>query len=153
MFRRVLALLLVGVCLLAGCAAPASERQPLTDEVAVHEGEGYRLTYPAAFSLTRETGEALFFTAKGYTMAFSITREDNPYGLVPAEEYLEMMGIYDGVVPVDSHAFAVEKHIPNMLSAYLLYTFSEEYIYLLEYTYGGTEEERALASLFSVETK
>ncbi len=61
-----------------------------------------------------------------------------------------MMGIYDGVVAVNDHSFAVEKHISNMVSGYFLYTFDEEYIYLLEYNYDGTEEARALAASFRV---
>lgn len=153
MFRRVFAWSLVFL-LLGGCKpAPKTEPPVLTEEVALHEGEGYRLTYPALFTLSRKTEEALYFTAEGATIAFSLTREENPYGLLPIEEYPAKMGVYDGVTAVNDHAFAVEKHIPDMLSGYFLYTFDEEYIYLLEYNYGGSDEEKKLATLFRVETK
>lgn len=152
MYRRICAALIACVLLFGGCQKQSTPPPPpLTADTAVYEGEGYRLTYPAVFTLTRETAETVYFTADGYSLAFSLTREANPHGLLPVEELLDAMGIYDGVVAVSDRAFAVEKHIPNMLSGYFLYTFTEKYIYLLEYNYGGTEEEKALAKLFSVE--
>ncbi len=153
MRRRIFAVLLALLCL-AGCS-PATEYTPptLDDTVAYYEGDGFTLGYPAVFTLTRETGETWYFTAAGHTMAFSLTREKNIYGTHPIEEYPDQMGIYSGVTAVSDTAFAVEKHIDNMLSGYFLYTVSEEYIYLLEYNYGGTAEERALSQRFSVEVK
>lgn len=153
MCRRILALLLVFVCL-AGCS-PAAEHTPpaLDNTVTQYAGDGFTLHYPAVFSLTRETGEAWYFTAEGHTMAFSLTREKNVYGIHAIEDYPEKMGIYSGVTVVSDTAFAVEKHIDNMLSGYFLYTIDEEYVYLLEYNYGGTAEEKALSKRFSVEKK
>ena len=147
---RMLVLFLVCLLLLVGCTATPAELPPLTEEVAVYETADYRLTYPAVFTLTREAEDAVYFTAEGRTMVFSLTREENPYGLLSVEGYCDAAGIYDGVISLDTHAFAVEKHLPDMLSGYFVYAFSQEELYLLEYNYGGTEEERALASLFEI---
>ncbi len=153
MYRRILALLFALLCL-AGCS-PAEPTDPpaLDTAVAQYEGDAFTLTYPAVFTLTRETGEAWYFTAEGHNIAFSLTREKNVYGTHPIEDYPDKMGIYSGAAAVDDTSFAVEKHIDNMLSGYFLYTVSEEYIYLLEYNYGGTAEEKALAALFAVHVK
>ena len=152
MYRRICALLLALLCLFAGCQKQTvTEPLTLTDEVAVYEGEGYRLSYPAFFSMTRQAENTVYFTATGADMVFSLTREENPYGVLPIEEYLDEMSIYDGVKLIDDHSFAVEKHIPNMVSGYFLYTVDKEYIYLLEYNYDGTETARALAARFAVE--
>ncbi len=152
MYRRICALCLAVLCLFVGCQKqPAAERPAFTDEITVYEGEGYRLHYPAFFNVTRETANTVYFTAEGVPSVFSLTREANPHGLRPIKEYPEIMGIYDGVVAVNDYSFAVEKHIPNMVSGYFLYTFCEEYIYLLEYNYDGSEEARALAASFKVE--
>ena len=152
MYRRICALVFAMLCLLAGCQKQTPAAPPVfTDDVAVYEGEGYRLSYPAFFSLTREAESAVYFTAEGADMVFSLTREENPYGVLPIEEYLDKMSIYDGVTLIDDHSFAVEKHIPEMVSGYFLYTFDEEYMYLLEYNYDGTEKARELATRFSVE--
>ena len=149
--RRALALLVM-LLFLAGCT-PKKQTDPpvLNDAVTVYEGEGVTLTYPAVFNCARQTEETWYFTAEGYTIAFSLTREPNTYGVHPIEAYPDKMGIYSGAVVQNDTAFSVEKHIDNMLSGYFLYTVSEEYIYLLEYNYGGTAEERALASLFAVD--
>ncbi len=152
MYRRICAWLVASILLFVGCQKQSPPPPPpLTADTAVYEGEGYRVSYPAVFALTRETAETVYFTAAGYSLAFSLTREANPHGLLPIEELLDKMSIYDGVKIIDDRSFAVEKHLPNMLSGYFLYTFTEEHIYLLEYNYGGTEEEKALANLFSVE--
>lgn len=153
MCRRILALFLALLCL-AGCS-PQTEYCPpaLEDTVAYYEDEEFTLTYPAVFTLARKTGETWYFTAEGHTVAFSLTREENTYGVHPIAEYPEKMGIYSGAVVLNDTAFAVEKHIDNMLSGYFLYTVSEKHIYLLEYNYGGTAEEKALSELFSVEVK
>ena len=149
--RRLLVLLVLTL-FFAGCAPKTQTCPPaLDDATAVYEGEGFTLTYPAVFTLTRATGEAWYFIAEGHTMAFSLTREENTYGTLPIEEYPDAMSIYDGVTLIDDTAFAVEKHIDDMLSGYFLYTVGEEHIYLLEYNYGGTAEEKALAPLFAVD--
>lgn len=151
MYRRIGALLLVLLCLFTGCQKQSTTESPtFTDDVAVYEGEGYRLSYPAFFSLTREAANTVYFTAEGADMVFSLTREENPYGMLPIEEYLDKMSIYDGVKILDDRSFAVEKHIPDMVSGYFLYTFDEEYYYLLEYNYDGTQEARELATRFAV---
>ena len=150
MYRRIFVLLLALLCLV-GCSPTVQTCPPaLDDTVAHYEGDGFTLHYPAVFTLTRETGEAWYFTAEGHTVAFSLTREKNTYGTHAIEDYPEKMGIYSGVTVVSDPSFAVEKHIDNMLSGYFLYTVSEAYIYLLEYNYGGTAEERALSNVFSI---
>ncbi len=152
MYRRVFVLALSLLFLFAGCQKqPPAENLDFADELAVYEGEGYRLQYPAFFNLIRETANTVYFTAEGVPLVFSLTRENNPHGVLPIGDYPEALGIYDGVKAVNDRSFAVEKHIPDMLSGYFLYTFDEEYIYLLEYNYDGTEEARALAARFSVE--
>ncbi|MBE6758319.1 MAG: hypothetical protein E7552_07240 [Ruminococcaceae bacterium] len=152
MYRRIFVILLALLCLV-GCVPVSPQVSPaLDDTVSQYEGDGFVLTHPAVFTLARETGESWYFTAEGHTVAFSLTREVNTYGMHSIEEYPEKMGIYSGVTVVDDSSFAVEKHIDDMLSGYFLYTVSEEYVYLLEYNYGGTAEERALSKRFAVET-
>ncbi len=153
MYRRIFALVFALICLV-GCSPAAPNALPcLNDAVATYEGDGFTLTYPAVFTLARETGETWYFTAEGYTVAFSLTREKHTFGALPAAEYAEAQGIYDGVTAISDTSFAVEKHIDNMLSGYFLYTVSEEYVYILEYNYGGKDEEKALSELFLVEVK
>ena len=151
--RRIFSVLLL--CLfLVGChAAPPTEPAPLTEEVATYQGEGFRLTYPACFSLARETGDMLSFTAQGRNMVFSLTWEENGYGAHAIEEYPTLMGIYEDVTVLDAHSFAVEKYLPDVLSGYYRYTVTEDTVYLLEYNYGGSEEERAMQSLFFMDVE
>lgn len=152
MFRRIFALMLL--CLfLAGCSAPENTPVELTDETAVYEGEGYTLTYPACFELVGKTANMVNFAVPGGHMAFTLTAEDNPYGAHKIEEYPELMGIYSGVEILNAHSFGVDKFKENFLSAYYLYTMTEDTTYLLEYNFGGTKEQRAMAKLFAVELK
>jgi len=150
MYRRILTCL-AALLLLSGCASPSPSIPSTWDgTVSTYENEAFSLSYPTGFSLAREAAETWYFTAEGHTAAFSLTRENNLYGVCQAEEYADAAGIYDGVTVLSDTAFAVEKHIDNMLSGYFLYTVSEECVYVLEYNYGGSEEERALSALFAV---
>ena len=151
--RRIFLLLFL-CSFLVGChAAPSTEPTPLTREVAIYQGDGFRLTYPACFSLARETADMLSFAAEGRHMVFSLTWEENGYGAHAIEEYPALMGIYEGVMVLDAHSFAVEKYLPNVLSGYYRYTVTEDTVYFLEYNYGGREEERAVQSLFHMDVE
>lgn len=136
--------------LLTGCAdAPATEQPPLTQEVAVWEGDGYRLTYPACFHLSQQTTRTLYFTVDGRNMAFTLALEENPYGVQEVAEYPRLMGIY-GAQVLDAHSFGVERYQAGVLSGYYLYAFSADTQYMLEYNYSGAEDERAVQALFAV---
>ncbi len=155
MFRKriaVAALAALLALLFGGCGGAAEPTQPtpLTRETAVYEGEGYRLTYPACFTPVQETARMVNFTVSGRNMAFTLSVEENPYGERSIEEYPRLMGIY-GAKTLDVHSFGVEKYQPGVLSAYYLYAFSGGTQYLLEYNFGGEEEQRALEDLFAVE--
>lgn len=155
MFRKRIAIAAVAAALLtlfAGCGGTAetTEITPLTREVSVYEGEGYRLTYPACFTPVQETARMVNFTVSGRSMAFTLSVEENPYGERAIDEYPRLMGIY-GAKTLDAHSFGVEKYQPGVLSAYYLYAFSGSTQYLLEYNFGGEEEQRALEELFAVE--
>lgn len=137
---------------LGGCAA--GEETSLcaySQETAVYEGADYRLTYPACFSLVKDTGKMAYFAVEGENMAFTLTAEENPYGERDIADYPEWMGIYTGVEFLREDAFGVEKYQPGILSGYYLYTFINNKIYLIEYNYAGEEAQRALQSLFRVE--
>ena len=148
--------LLLTVTLLASCRkaeeTPA-DGAPLSHDLATYEGADYILTYPACFTLVRDTGVMAEFAVKGGNMAFSLTFEENTYGTADMAELPDAMGIYNGVVPIDERSFGVEKYIPDMLSAYFLYTAVGERLYMIEYTFAGSEEQRGLEPLFRVEKK
>lgn len=155
MFRkRIVAVAAVAalLALLAGCGGTTepTDAMPLTRETAVYEGEGYRLTYPVCFTLVQETARMVNFTVSGRNMAFTLSVEETPYGERAIDEYPRLMGIY-GAQVLDAHSFGVEKYQPGVLSAYYLYAFSGNTQYLLEYNFGGEEEQRALEELFAVE--
>lgn len=149
--RHAVAAAAVWLLLLSGCGGAAeTPPTPLTREVAVYEGDGYRLTYPACFTPVQETARMVNFTVSGRSMAFTLSAEENPYGERAIEDYPRLMGIY-GARVLDNSSFGVEKYQPGVLSAYYLYAFSADTQYLLEYNFGGEEEQRALEELFAVE--
>lgn len=153
MMRRVASFVLAVwlAAALFGCAEEPTAPVALTNETAVYEGEGYTLTYPACFTLVGETKKMVNFAASGRNMAFTVTIEDNPHGAREIEEYPDLMGIYDGVKFLNEHSFAVERYQPNVLSAYYLYAMTADVAYLLEYHFGGTEEQRAMEPLFAID--
>lgn len=154
MYKRFWALLLS--CLLVvlcGCADEPAEPVTLTRDIATFDGEGYTLTYPACFTLVGQTDKMVNFAVEGANMAFAVTIEENPYGAHDIAEYPDLMGIYNSVTILNDHSFAVERYQPNILSAYYLYAMTAQHTYLLEYNFGGTEEQRDIASLFAIDVK
>lgn len=142
---------LLAALLLAGCADQKTAPREYGGETAVLQGEGYVLTYPACFQPVGETEKMVNYSVPGDNMIFTLTAEENPYGLLPVAEYPDRMAIYSDVVFLDGRSFGVEKYQPGVLSAYYVYAFTEDTVYLLEYNFGGQESQRALEGLFRVE--
>ena len=148
---RGIAALLAALLLLAGCADQKTAPREYGGETAVLQGEGYTLTYPACFQPVGNTGKMVNYAVAGDNLIFTLTEEENPYGLLPVEEYPDRMGIYLPVTPLGGRSFGVEKYQPGALSAYYVYAFTEDTMYLLEYNFGGEESQRALERLFRIE--
>lgn len=153
MKNRVLALFCALVLLfsLSACGGEPPAPVELTTDTVTYEGEGYVLTYPACFTMVQETPKMVNFTVSGGTMAFTVSVEENPYGAQKIEDYPDMMGIYSGVTILNDHSFGVEKHQEGVLSAYYLYAMTADTTCLLEYNYGGSEEQRQMAALFAID--
>ena len=147
---RIVAVLLICL-LLAGCTAPAVTPREYGAETATLQGEEYVLTYPACFQPVGDTGKMVNYSVAGENMIFTLTAEENPYGLLSVEEYPDRMAIYSPIIPLDDRSFGVEKYQPGQLSAYYVYAFTEDTMYLLEYNFGGEESQRELERLFRIE--
>lgn len=150
---RIVPILLICI-LLAGCAAdPAASPREYGDGTATLQGDGYVLTYPACFQPVGDAGKMVNYAVPGDNLIFTLTAEQNPYGLRQIGEYPRLMAIYSDIIPLDDRSFGVEKYQPGLLSAYYVYAFTEDTMYLLEYNFGGQESQRALEGLFRIEVE